>query len=159
MIIAGIDPGLTGAIAFLGTDATVYDMPRNMDGIDGAEVYHLLTIWQPAEVYVEHTHTMDKGARANFVQGDTRGSIRTAVHISRIPLIWVPPRKWQTEFGLFGGGFTEAERKLRSRQRAIELYPAMADQLGRVKDHNRAEALLVATFGARTSITQAVLNG
>jgi hypothetical protein len=42
-----------------------------------------------------------------------------------------------------------AERKEASRQRAREMYPELNDSLRRKRDHNRAEALLIATY-ART---------
>jgi hypothetical protein len=157
----GIDPGVTGALAFLNDGVpSVVDMPRDMDGVNGHEVYALLRVWEPDEVYVERTHAMPvNGSKAGYSLGDSNGSIRAAVHIAHVPLIWVTPRSWQQSFGLFGGAFNDAERKTRSRHRAIELYPTLADQLGRIKDHNRAEALLIATYGARTSITQAVISG
>lgn len=162
MKIVGIDPGLSGAIAVLteGMPA-VYDMPRDMDGVAGGTVYRLLASLEPDEIYIERTHAMPKnGSKAAYSQGDSNGCLRTAVHILRsAPLIWVPPRKWQTEYSLFGGGFTDLERKNRSRWRAQELFPTLADELNRSKDHNRAEALLIAEYGRRTSITTAVVNG
>ena len=161
MRFIGIDPGVTGAIALLTPgDTYVYDMPRNMDGVAGDTLYRLLVEWQPDEVYVERTHAMPiNGSKATYSLGDTNGCIRTAVHILRIPLIWVPPKQWQAQFSLTTVGITDKERKNRSRWRAIELFPTLADQLGRMKDHNRAEALLIAEYGRRTSITKAVVNG
>jgi len=160
MKIVGIDPGVTGALALIdGDDVRVYDMPRDTDGIAGTTVYRLLSKWDPAEVYIERTHAMPmNGSKATYSLGDTNGSLRTAVHILRIPLIWVPSLKWQNEFSLRKPGLTDAERKNRSRWRAQELFPTLADQLGRIKDHNRAEALLIAEYGRRTSITKAVTN-
>jgi len=160
MKIVGIDPGVTGALALIdGDDVRVYDMPRDTDGIAGVTVYRLISKWDPAEVYIERTHAMPmNGSKATYSLGDTNGSLRTAVHILRIPLIWVPSLKWQNEFSLRKPGLTDAERKNRSRWRAQELFPTLADQLMRIKHHNRAEALLIAEYGRRTSITKAVTN-
>ena len=160
MRFIGIDPGVTGAIALLTPgDTYVYDMPHDMDGIDGALVYRLLVEWQPDEVYIERTHAMPtNGSKAAYSLGDTNGCLRTAVHILRIPLIWVPPKQWQGHFNL-SGKYTDRDRKDRSRWRAQELFPTLADQLTKVKDHNRAEALLIAEYGRRTSITKAVTSG
>jgi hypothetical protein len=157
----GIDPGVTGALALIAPDDTqVHDMPRTVDGVDGKLLWKLLALWGPDEVIVERTHAMPKnGSKAAYSQGDSNGSIRTAVHITGIPLVWVPPQTWQRHYSLFGGNFTDTERKQRSRWRAQELFPSLADQLGRAKDHNRAEALLIAEYGKRTSITAAVLSG
>jgi crossover junction endodeoxyribonuclease RuvC len=161
MKIVGIDPGVTGAIAYLDDDdVRVYDMPRDMDGIAGATVYRLLAKWEPDEVYIERTHAMPiNGSKATYSLGDSNGSLRTAAHILRTPLIWVPSRQWQSQFSLYGGGWTDKERKNRSRWRAQELFPTLADQLMKIKDHNRAEALLIAEYGRRTSITKAVTSG
>jgi hypothetical protein len=41
----------------------------------------------------------------------------------------------------------DRDLKTRSRNRAMELYPMIADQLTRVKDSDRAEAVLLAHFG------------
>ena len=159
MRFVGIDPGLTGAIALLTPDESqVHDLPRNTDGLAGDTIYRLLVEWDPTEVYVERTHAMPtNGSKAGYSLGDSNGSIRTAVHIAKVPLVWVPPLKWQNHFHLTG--VTDKDRKDRSRWRAQELWPSLADQLGRARDHNRAEALLIAEYGRRTSITAAVLNG
>jgi crossover junction endodeoxyribonuclease RuvC len=161
MKIVGIDPGVNGAIALLDNEvATVHDMPRDADGIAGAKIYQLLSQWEPLEVYVERTHAMPKnGSKAAYSQGDTNGCLRTAVHILKIPLVWVTPREWMSHYSLFGGGFNDLERKARSRWRAQELFPSLADQLGLAKHHNRAEALLIANYGRKTSITAAVRDG
>lgn len=162
MKFVGIDTGVTGAIALLDSDADpiVIDMPRTVDGVDGQLLYHQLKAWAPAEVYVERTHAMPKnGSMAAFSLGDSRGAVRTAVTAARVPLIWVSPRDWQQAHGLYGGGYSDKARKDRSRWKAQELFPTLADSLGRAKDHNRAEALLIAEYGRRTSITAAVVNG
>jgi hypothetical protein len=158
--IVGIDPGVTGAIAVL-TDpgANVYDMPRGPDGIDGYAVYELLQSLDPHEVYLERTHAMPlNGSKAAFSQGDSNGVLRAVVHVLRIPLIWVQPKQWQAHWGL-AGPYSATERKLYHRTRAMELFPVLRPLLGRVKDHDRADALLIASFGIETSITKAVLSG
>jgi hypothetical protein len=98
------------------------------------------------------------GSKAAYSQGDSNGALRTAVHIMGVPLTWVPAIKWQGHAGLGISGLTDIERKRRSRMRAIELFPSMADWLNRAKDHNRAEALHIGRFGCATSIVAAVMN-
>jgi len=141
-------------------EAFVRDMPRDADGISGHGVYEILEHWEPTEVYIERVHAMaTNGSLATFSVGDSRGSLRTAVHIAGVPLIWVPPRQWQTQFNLWGSKVSDRERKNRSRARARELWPQLDGDLNLVKDHNKAEALLIAEYGRRTSITAAVLGG
>jgi hypothetical protein len=161
MRIVGIDPGKTGALALFveGFPTSVMDMPLGVHGVDGAVVFRQLKLWDADEVYIERTHAMPRnGSKAAYSQGDSNGALRTAVHIAGIPLIWVPPLDWQRSAGLGISGLTDIERKRRSRMRAIELCPGMADWLNRAKDHNRAEALLIGRFGVKTSITTAVLS-
>jgi hypothetical protein len=159
--IVGIDPGKTGAIAFFidGEPAAIRDMPIAVDGIDGRRVSELLSHWEANEVYIERSHAMAaNGSKAAYSQGDSNGALRTAAHMAKVPLIWVPPMTWQRHAGLAQSGLTAIERKRRSRMRAMELFPTMADYLNRAKDHNRAEALLIGRYGVQTSITSAVLN-
>ena len=70
----------------------------------------------------------------------------------RFPCALVEPRAWQRFVGLAGKGKESRERGALPAAvlTARELYPAAAHDLQRVKDHNRAEALLIAHYGART---------
>ena len=54
----------------------------------------------------------------------------------------VPPRVWQRWYGIKAKG--DALDKARA------LYPLAESHLARKKDHNRADALLLAHFGQRT---------
>ena len=161
MNIVGVDPGVTGALALFrdGQPWDVVDMPRGIIGIDGKGVYEVLRDWHADEVYIEITHATPKnGSKASFSQGDTNGALRTACHIAEVPLTWVRSVDWQRSAGLIGSGLTDIERKRRSRMRAIELFPGMNFKLTRVKDHNRAEALMIGRYGVKTSIVMAVLS-
>jgi hypothetical protein len=143
-----------------GKATDVADLPLGFYGVDGREVEEMLLAWRTDEVFVELTHAMPKnGSKAAYSQGDSNGAIRTAVQIYGVPLTWVRSVDWQRNAGLLGSGYTDVERKHRSRMRAIELFPEMLPQLRRVKDHNRAEALLIARYGVATSILSAVVDG
>jgi len=162
MNIVGIDPGKTGALALFtdGHPQAITDMPLTVGGVDGKKVWELLVHWKPDEVYIEATHAMPlNGSQAAYSQGDSNGALRTAVHLSNVPLIWVRPMQWMTHAQLAGFKGTAIERKRRSRMRAIELFPDFIEDLHRAKDHNRAEALLIGRYGCATSITAAVLGG
>jgi len=135
-------------------------VPLGVHGVDGKRVAEMLDHWQADEVYIEQMHAMpSNGSQAAFSQGDSNGALRTAVQVAGMPLIWVRPAQWQTHAQLTGFKGTAIERKRRSRMRAIELFPNMAEYLNRQKDHNRAEALLIGRYGVATSITSAVLSG
>jgi hypothetical protein len=160
--VCGIDPGRTGAIALFtsGRAFDVVDLPIGFHGVDGLALYEQLRDWKADEVFVELTHAMPKnGTKASYSQGDSNGAIRTAVQIAGMPLTWVRSVDWQRHSGLLGSGYTDMERKHRSRMRALELFPGFKHHLKRVKDHNRAEAMLIARYGVATSIMSAVRDG
>ena len=54
-----------------------------------------------------------------------------------------PPAVWKKDLGIYGRRFTKED----SRSLALELFPELADELRRKKDHGRAESLLIAAWG------------
>lgn len=149
MRVLGIDPGLTGALALLNDEGAlvgVHDIPTVDGQIDGYQLKLTIAALAPDHVFVELLHAMPKnGSRAAFSQGDSWGAIRTAIQCARIPYTTVTPSKWKQRLGITRGA-TDKERKEISRRRAIELYPGLGF-FDRKKDHNRAEAALIATYG------------
>lgn len=152
MRVVGIDPGLTGALALLADDgrlADVRDIPVAGGWINGHLLKQIVTTWHPDHVYVELIHAMPKnGSKAAFSQGDSWGAIRTAVQCAGVPLTTVSPISWKARFGLNLRGLKDAERKERSRRRALDLFPG-SDYFDRKKDHNRAEAAMIGLYGWR----------
>lgn len=59
-------------------------------------------------------------------------------------LHYVVPASWKRMFGLIGG----EQNKPSSTALALSFFPDLAPRLKRVKDHNRAEAVLIASYGA-----------
>jgi crossover junction endodeoxyribonuclease RuvC len=148
-VIIGIDPGVTGAIAFLGE--RVIDMPimsadkkgkRNQ--INAAELYNILKeVPGDSIVYLEKTHAMPKnGAIASYSQGDSNGCIRAVCACLGLRVERVTPQAWKKHYSL-------GSDKETVRAKAIELFPDAP--LSRKKDHNRAEALLIAEYGKNIS--------
>jgi len=152
-MIIGIDPGLTGAIAFIGRDGyLVEDLPTMANGkgkakvkrqIDPGELFHMLrTMGDEAEqVYIERMASMPgQGVQTMFSLGDTFGCIRSVVALAGIPMEIISSQIWKKSYGL------TSDKEL-ARAKAIELFPTAG--LSRKKDHNRAEALLIANYGVR----------
>lgn len=166
MISLGIDIGLSGALALVRGDQLlgVEDMPtrekpgtglikREVDARALRELVLRLCDSRSDEaiaVSLEHVFGMGPrpggarghGASGAFALGETRGSVRAVLEVLGLQLSWVAPQSWKRHFGLTG---EIGQNKNASRLKALELYPA-AD-LQRVKDHNRAEAILIARFG------------
>lgn len=153
-MIVGIDPGLTGAIAFLsGNGPMVEDLPVIANGtnakvknvINGAALAGLLRLYSMdiKVAYVEKVSTMPgQGVASNGSLMHSAGVIDGVLSTLGIPVVLVSPAKWKRAMGLT----TDKEA---SRATAQRLFPTMP--LARKKDHNRAEALLLAEYGRRLS--------
>lgn len=163
MIVIGIDPGLTGACAVvdhLGVRA-VFDLPTMaVPGagpkalvkrkIDGYALCQLLLKHCPASggqahVVLEQVITMGGANNAVQTQGSllrSLGAIETVLECLKYPVQYVAPRSWKKAFAL-------GSDKTKALETARRLYPGAAADLKRQKDHNRAEAVLLAHWGRR----------
>lgn len=147
--IIGIDPGLSGGIAFIwkdcnrdtykmpATESDLYDLLNTASGFEG-----------PVMAYVEKVNAGPKmGSSASFKFGQNVGAIRMACIAACIPLEYVSPQKWQKEFGLIvkgrGLGQGDTDKKNRNKARAQELFPELKIT------HAIADALLIAEYGRR----------
>ncbi len=157
MLILGIDPGITGGFAVIESDGafvTAEDLPIIRDGrlgwIDAsAFTSRLIEIRGGRELRatVERVHAMPlNGSQAAFSQGATLGSILASLQVLRVPIELVQPATWKKSHGL-------SKDKSASLDRARLMFPS-AD-LDRKRDHNRAEALLIAEFSRRTFVGKA----
>lgn len=155
-LILAVDPGMTGAWALLSATGEVLhvdDLPIIADQgtkwVD-AEVLSSALFSQIAgrdtTAVVERVHAMPKnGCIAAFSQGSTLCSLLATLQMVRLRIELVASQTWKTQLGLRAPkGTTDDARKELSRQRARLLFPAAADRLERKKDHNRAEAILLA---------------
>ncbi len=145
----GIDPGLTGAIAAIDDDAQLIlcaDLPVIRSGklawIDSNELTSLLMQCRngrPAQIMLERSQAMPgQGVSSTFCTGVVLGSILAACQRIAVPLHIVTAAMWKRSMGL-------GADKSASLDKARLLFPT-AD-LDRIKDHNRAEALLLAYYG------------
>jgi hypothetical protein len=71
----------------------------------------------------------------------TRRAIEAVLDIAGIKILAVQPQTWKRHFGLL------KTEKGQSLETARSLYPLAGHMLLRQKDHNRAEALLLAHYG------------
>lgn len=136
--ILGIDPGVTGAIGMVEPCVETWDMPATP-----LDLALLLRTFDPAttRVYVEEVHPMPKnGSIASFKLGQSFGGLMATLATLGFPTHTVSPAKWKRAMGV------DADKN-RTRAKAQQMFPT-AD-LRRVKDHGRAEALLIAEYGRR----------
>ncbi len=154
--VLGIDPGLTGAIALVNSDGTICaleDIPTKASSrkgkrvIDAKAFLDLIDILQKIScarkviaVIEQASAAPGQGASSTFRYGEVYGALCMAIHSSGIDLETVNAGAWKRRYGLKGGD------KEAARARGIKLFPQYAHGGGfnRKKDHNRAEAALIA---------------
>lgn len=157
--ILGIDPGLSGALAFYEPptgDLIVVDTPVKSARIGGKLKFVpdpeslgiLLDHWRPLIQFavIERVHAMPKqGVTSSFNFGDVFGLVRGSVHANIIPVHYVEPSVWKRAYGLTGG----KDNKRESLAKATKLFPKHADKWTLRKHDGRAEAAILAHFGSR----------
>lgn len=144
-LFIGIDPGRTGAIGAVdagGGWQGVWDMPENAaDLTDLLRERCELGNGLATAVAVEYQQPMPKqGVVSVFSLGMQYGTILGVLAALRASYAVVRPSAWKKEMGL-------TSDKADSRALARQLWPEAP--LGRVKDHGRAEALLIAEWRRR----------
>jgi crossover junction endodeoxyribonuclease RuvC len=145
--IMACDPGVSGAIAFFYPEhpklISVYDMPSIGKEVDGSAVADLIKQYCPDICIIESVSAMPKqGVTSSFNFGQSFGCLRGAVAASRVPTILVSPQKWKKAMSLDSD-------KEKSRRMAILFFPD-SDAFRLKKSHGRAEAALMALYGAQT---------
>lgn len=147
----GIDPGLSGAIAYLDEDkiVSIDDMPISAktsgkgNQVNAAVLSQMLSNKLIDEAIVERVHAMPgQGVTSVFGFGRSLGVIEGILAAHSIPVKWVTPQKWKKLCGLIG------KDKDASRTLCIEKYPNNMELFKRKKDNGRADAVLIGLYGA-----------
>lgn len=141
----GIDPGKTGAIAIIRPAIVeIHDVPIIAGDYNFYAMYKLLGLITRMHDYtylsLERQQAMPgQGVSSTFQTGRGYGAWEALCWATTPSFQIVSPRVWKKKLGL-------TSDKEESRELAIKLYPSMKDRLSRKKDHNRAEALLLAHY-------------
>lgn len=166
-IFVGIDPGNKGAIAILTKDGTarVKDMPvlkiekktKTKKGntaykteIDKAAFVELISalVGYKVHIFLEKVGVMPgEGAVGAFSFGKGIGIIEGVIAALQLPVTMITPMAWKKAML---SGSTGVDKNA-SRRRCQELFPTVDCSL--VKHDGRAEAVLMAEYGRRTSIS------
>ena len=164
--LVGIDPGVTGAIAYIDdipanhTVYDVYDMPvvarpiGKGNKVNGAALRDILSEIELKSdgkiiICIEHVQAMppvkgkarQAGTVSSFNFGHTAGLIEGVVLGASYEIHYLLPNDWKRHFKLV------RKEKDAARGKAIELFPNITDKLKRKMDHGRADALLIAYYG------------
>lgn len=143
--VLGIDPGLTGALAFIFQDdpnrVAIEDMPIADGDISAPLLSAIIRKYSPSYAAIEFVASMPgQGVASTFKFGKSYGQALGVLGAHNVPLHYVTPRKWKQRFNL-------GAEKDESRAKALQLFPACAASFARKKDHNRADAALIAKYG------------
>ena len=155
MKVLGLDPGAVSggcAIVEIG-DGVALQLVDAIDlpiiGVKAKQRIDVLALrtWiqqhRPDHAVIERGQAMPRqGASSGFKFGRGCGALEAAIQLLEIPMTIIEPTAWK-RFHQLPGGDKEA-----SRQRALQLFPAAHALLARKRDHGRAEASLLALYGA-----------
>ena len=155
MIVVGIDPGLSGAIAILENNKVlnIFDMPvmaegkKNKKQINGSQIFNEISIRiknykiEDINVVIEQVSAMPgQGVTSMFNFGQSFGTLKGICSAMQLPMYFVRPARWKKYFGLINS------EKDASRTKAIETFPYFSSKLSKKKDSNKADAILIASF-------------
>lgn len=143
--ILGIDPGLSGALGFYFPAVqrvALEDIPTADGEVSSPALAARVKVFKPSMVVLERVHAMPKqGVSSTFKFGMSFGEVRGVIGALGIPLYLVTPQTWKKHYRL-------GADKEESRNKAIQLFPNNADRLDKKRHHGRAEAALLAKYGA-----------
>lgn len=157
MIVIGIDPGATGALAAIEFNSGEVkllwdiDLERTSEMLGPLSDLMLDYPGKPLAI-IEHQQYMAKGGRAQgaksaFALGVGYGFWKGFFDAFGAEVKVVRPQVWQKYH--FGSGTVISDPKERSIRRATHIFPKvrLIAKGGRVPRHGRADALLIAAFG------------
>jgi crossover junction endodeoxyribonuclease RuvC len=102
----------------------------------------VLRVYQPDCAWIERVHAMPKqGVTSSFAFGLSYGLARGVLAALGVSVTLVTPQEWKKSFRL-------GPDKNEARLVAARLFPENASYFTRAKDDGRAEAALLALFGA-----------
>jgi crossover junction endodeoxyribonuclease RuvC len=152
-VIAGIDPGLAGALFFLdpsnSANGEAIDLPVHMlirgakkkRELDIAGLIGILATRSITHAFVESVGAMPgQGVSSVFSFGKTFGAVLGVIAARNIPITLIAPARWKKVMGV-------GKSKDGCRARASQLLPRCADQWKLRRDDGRAEAALLCLYG------------
>ena len=154
MIVAGIDPGKSGALfVFDGAhyqaarEVPLYSLKVGKSKKTVADYVQWSRDWGELllgvdHVFIEAVHAMPKqGATSMFTFGYAAGFAHGLIVGQNLPHTFITPQKWKKIVGLAGSDGEE------SRRRASQLHPRGSDLWSKKGQHGVAEAALIAYAG------------
>lgn len=145
-MILGVDPGMTGALAFYNKqELFIFDMPvleRNKTKrVDCHALQGIITQFTPLDhAYIEQVNAFNMGATGAYNFGWSCGVVEAVLACCGVPYTYVTPVVWKKALGC-------PKDKDGARMRANQLFPLWSDNWALKKHDGRAEAALIAYYG------------
>lgn len=152
MIVAGIDPGKTGALVIVRPDNSVLvrrvpivKLPKETPAWSAWwQDWSAVLAFGIDMVVIEHVAARPtQGTVSMFNFGRTLGFAHALAASADAPIHFVTPSVWKGKFGLLKAD------KSASREKARTLLPGLEPDLRRVKDDGVGEAALLALYGRK----------
>lgn len=148
-VIAGIDPGSSGAVCIMAPQRTEVHMLESFD---------LKLLRACGHVFLEkvmpiRTAGMDgrtRGQSSSFTFYSGFGRLVGWLEALQVPFTLVPPQTWQKQ--MYAGCDSKLEGKARSVQAATRLFPGVdfrVSERGRKPHDGKCEAALICEYGRR----------
>lgn len=151
-LILGIDPGLSGGLAFYEPELHIletHEMPVIKAGVDSKRVIDEVALARLIDnrsedirmAVVEHVSASPQmGVTSAFTFGQGFGTLKGVLAANFIPITLVRPNVWKKDLAV-------PKAKDGAVARATQLFPRFANQWPRKKDDGKAEAALIAYYG------------
>jgi hypothetical protein len=142
--VLGIDPGKSGAVCCLGKGR--FEVRRDFKALDDITDAVRDLSGDVDQAAIEYVHAMPgEGVCSVWTFAEWEGAARSAMRAYlACPRVQVSPQTWQQYFRALL--HIPQKTEFDSRQIAARLVPASAPFLGRKKDHNTGDAVLIALW-------------
>jgi crossover junction endodeoxyribonuclease RuvC len=145
LCVLGIDPGISGAVAFyfpaVPDRVVAEDMPVAGGAVDCATLAARIVQMAPDLAIVERVGSMPgQGVSSTFKFGAAYGALHGILGALQIRTVLVTPQVWKKHFRLDSD-------KEKSRALALRTFAKTPEHFARKRDDGRAEAALLAVYG------------
>lgn len=148
-VVVGVDPGMSGAVVRL--EHCTLEARRDFESY--REIAEAVTSLSPGSeaVVVEAVHAMPgEGVCSVWKFAEATGTATGAAYGAQRNVVRVSPQKWQNFFRKWLDLPAKVPFKSLTREVATVLFPENRDLFKRKKDHNTADAALIAVWRALT---------